>query len=404
MRTTTALAARMSKLLANLHPPSPLTAQEGQRLLNVLQTSFKKELDAHHPNPRQFVQEDHAIPTGNLSTSSYATSAHFGSILSHSILGNLEGLQTKQDALRKFDQLVAESRIDTARLTSLMKWYNQAVQGDGGVVSSERLGDKLNTWLLSTNHTAREQFFLDGHSLGIAIAMLNHEKNESILWNWLRTVYERQTIDASLQSKQWLHVEDILVSALMRLAISHNDLNEATAQFNQACAYRLSSGRADPRLQSNSSAEHNVPMISAGRRLASAIIYHRLNHGIDVDLFSTALECLPSWLIDPATSKAFCTLYHPSQPSAKPLYRHLKTESQAALLVQRQEKASPTSRKTVMTALLDASKLQLEQGKRAQASFLLDFAIDHYPDFLPPREKKEVEPQLELSFTFAPGI
>lgn len=407
MKTTNALSARMRQLLANLHPPSPPTAREGQQLLNVLQSSFKRQLDAEHPNPLQSNLKDaehHAIPATRESATSHATTSYFGSILAHPVLGTLEGLRTKQDAIAKFDRLVAESQVDSERLAGLIKWYNRETLVTGTVHDGETLGTRLNAWLHSTDTAAREQFFLNESTLKAALEMLIAENNEATIWNWLRMVYERQLIKATLKSQAWLHVEDRLVSSLMRMAILRNDLNEAAQQFNQACQYRLTSGRANPATTSQNKLTKlpSNPLYISGRRLASSIIFYRHGHNIDTDSFSTLLDHVPSWTASPECSRFFIKLYHPTLPSARSLFYHLK-DGQADQLIQRQRSASKTSRKAVMTAILDASKLSLDQGSRAQATFLLDFAIHNYPDFLPPREVEEVEPQLELSFNFAPG-
>lgn len=387
----------MQQFLANLHPPSPPTTKEGQELLNVLQTSFRKQLDARHPSPFQHQRTSHnedAIPISRESTSSHATTSYFGSVLAHPILGSLDGLHNKEDAVIKFDRMIAESRVDTTRLFSLIKWYNNKIKSPGHVADGETFGEKLNTWLHTTNSHAREDFFLDPSGLRAAIDMLASEGNESVLWKWLRMIYERDSINSDLHSESWLHVEDQLVSGIMRLAILRNDLNDAAQQFISACRYRLQSGRADPL---------TTPLLVSGKRLASSIIYHRYKHNISSDLFSSAMTYLPSWSSGPETSSAFCALYDPVQPSSKPLLHHLKNKSEANTLTSRQQRASRSSRKAVMTAMLDASKLSLDQGSKIQAAFFLNFAIDSYPDYLPPRQQEEVEPQLEIYLNVVPG-
>lgn len=381
----------MRQLLNNLHPPSPPTAQENRQLLNVLQSSFKRQLDARHPNPLATTQNDHSIPMHRDSVSAHATATHMRSLLAHPIIGSLTGLHDRNDAVAKFDRLIAESPVDLSKLAGLIQWYSRATKAEGTTASEDTLGTKLNAWLLSADDTIRSEFFLNEGTLIAALRMLYAESNESVLWKWLGTVYERESLDTTLQSKQWLRVEDWLVSTLIRMAISRGYINEAAQQYVQACQYKLDSGRV-------SSSRDTTSMTISGNRLASSIIFLRHNHGITPILFSESLRFLPSASTNPETSYIFCSIYSPTAPSADALYSNLRHQSD--MLLVRQRKASPTSRKTILTALLDASRLSLDQGKRTQAAFLLDFAIDNYPDHIPARQKSEVEPQLQLSFDF----
>lgn len=393
MKASTALSTRVRQLLASLHPPSPPTAQESRQLLNVLQSSFKRELDARHPNPLITVKDDHNIPIDRDVASAHATATHLNGILANSILGSLDGLHDENSAVSKFNKLAAESRIDVSRLAGLLKWHSRVLKS-AGATPETAFGTRLDDWLSSSDASTRNEFFLNQDVLNAALLMLYAETNESILWKWLGMVYKRESINTTLQSEQWLSVEDRLVSFLMRIAISRGDTNDAAHQYLQACQYRIQSGRV-------TSTETEINMRSSGNRLASTIVFLRHTHGVTTDLFSKVYKYLPLWKTAPEISQAFCVLYSPTAPTAQMLYTNLRTDPDT--LIARQKKASSVSRKAVMTALLDASKLSLDQGKRTQAAFLLDFAIDNYRDYLPARQVREIEPQLELSLNFVPG-
>ncbi|KAJ9655475.1 hypothetical protein H2198_005661 [Neophaeococcomyces mojaviensis] len=406
MKTTTALLSHVQKLLARLHPPSPPTAEEGQQLLKVLQSSFRKQLDAEHPHPFKPSSKDtsgHDIPAGRGSAPLWATSHHFGSVLAHPILASTDGTVTKHNAARSLDRLIAESQADVARLIVLLQQHKRELRVSGGLGNDTAFGNKLDDWMNSTDRQSRESFLLNDLALRSALDIFVKEKNEIILWSWLCLVYERKLIHAQLTSKKWLHVEDYLVSRLMGLAIQRHDLDDAAQQFLHACRYRESSGRANPSLHTSRPGLQHTLMTNSAQRLASAIIFHRNQHGISAEAFDDLMKYLPEWTPNPTTSDAFCMVYHPSKPSADLLYDFLQRQSAATVLSERQKSARPTSRRATMTAILDASKLSLGQKKKSQASFLLDFAIDNYPDYLPPRQTDAVEPQLETSFNFVPG-
>lgn len=398
----------MQQLLASLHPPSPPTAREGQQLLTVLQTSFQKRLDEQHPNPsrgRCDPHDKHDVPIARESASSYATANYLGSILSHPAIGVANPLKTEQDVINSFEQLLSEDKLTPATLVLLVKRYMLA-RRHGKAETGASFGDRLDIWMHSTDQSTRKTFLLDRHFLNNATAMLVNEMNEAVLWKWLRLVYERKLVDASLKDRWWLSVEDRLVSTIMRVAIRRGHLEDAALQFIQACQYRVDSGRGSPSfLAAKFNASNHDSMVTSAMVLASAIIYRRHQHGIPADLFATLPQFLLGWShkAGPEFSHTFCNIYNPVKPDAKGLFNHLKKEAQAQILIDRQATASATSRKSVMTALLDASEVALDQGHRHEASFLLEFAIDHYPDYLPPRETRRVEDQLEMSFNFAPG-
>lgn len=399
MKKSGVLAARAHRLIAAIHPHNPPTAKESQQILSVLQTSFKKRLDDQYPPPRKPSSKSsilYDIPTCHANSSSQATSDYFGSLLNHPILSQSNERFTKKDALSRFDQLMAESRVDLNHLTEIMRQHMREI------TPVSNLSGRLDTWLQLTDKASREAFFTTKPALRTAVDIVTKENHEGLLWKWLEVVYARTLVSGNLTSRDWLGVEDFLVSRLMRFAIQRHNLSEATEQFIQACRYRGSSARGNPSLYDTKPGLPSAPMSISAKRLTSAIIFHRSRHDISADSFDQMLRYVAAWTPDPTASGAFCALYHPTRPSGDPLYDFLRQNSTAEVLTKVQKNARPGNRRAVMTAILDASKISLAVGKRPQASFLLNFAIDQYPEYLPPRKVDADEPQLE-TFLFAPG-
>lgn len=411
MKTTNVLASSMRRLLANLHPPAPLTAREGQQLLNVLQKSFSNRLDEQHPAPSQHefwpkALDQNDIPISTQSTSSYATNTHMGSILANPVLGSVDGLYAKKDAISTFDKLVSGSQVDLPHLTGLLRIYTRGLKkGAQSRQHGERLGDRLNSWLHVTDRSMRESFLLNKETIRAALDLFFAERNEAVLWTWLRLVYERRLIQADVTSVEWLRVEDLLVSTLMRLSIRRGDNADAAQQFLEACRYRLDSGRLVPsKHETGPESKSPYPaMKESSNRLAAAIMFHRHRHGIGSDLFKTVLEYLPAHQINPIQNYEFCVIYSPDHPTAKELHETLNNERHAQQLIHSLAAAKPENRKIVMTSLLDASKVSIDQGWRNRASFLLNFAIDNFPDYLPARENARLEPEIDRYLEIIPG-
>lgn len=402
MRTTNALATSMRRLLANLHPPSPPTAKEGQQLLSVLQKSFKSRLDEQHPAPSQhdfwpksFDQSD--IPVTTQSTSSHATNTHLSAILTNPILGSSDALHMRKDAIFRFDKLVSAPEVDLPHLTALIKVHSQGLKaGTQQRQHGERLGDRLNSWLHVTDRASREAFLLNKSTRQAALDLFYKEGNESVMWTWLRLVYERRLIQADITSAQWLDVEDFLVSNIMRLSIQRQDLADAAQQYLEACRYRFDSGRWD-------TSKTYQSMLHSSSRLASAILFHRHQHGIDSTLFKNILQYLPSRIARQTLNFDFCSIYSPENPTARGIWETIKDPNSAQRLTQNLAAQYPHTRKVVMTSLLDAAKVALDEGKGRQASGILDFAIDHFPEYLPAREKEQIGPEIERYLDFVPA-
>lgn len=397
----------MRRLLANLHPPSPPTARESQQLLNVLQTSFKSRLDEKHPAPSHHdfwpkIVDGDDIPIQTSSTSSHATNSYMSSILASPVIGALDGRPANETAISRFEKLVAEPELDHARLAGLLHRYNRE-RRTGQRLDAESLSDRLNSWIHITDRRTRENFLLSLSTRTAALDLFHRESRETILWTWLRLVYERQLVQAPLSSVEWLEVEDQLVSRIMRLSIRKHGVSDAARQFFAACRYRVESGRGDPirHISSSPSEDPSRPLISSGKRLASAILFHRHKHGIEPILFQEILQYLPSVSVSTILSSAFCAIYNPDKPSAADLYAMLKHSYFSSVFSNDLEKS--TSRKVVMIAMLDAAKVALDQGKSKQASFILDSAIERFPEVLPARRMEEPEPEIERYLHLIPG-
>lgn len=303
----------------------------------------------------------------------------------------------RKDAIFRFDKLVSAPELDLPHLTALIKVHSQGLKaGTQQRQHGERLGDRLNSWLHVTDRASREAFLLNKSTRQAALDLFYKEGNESVMWTWLRLVYERRLIQADITSAQWLDVEDFLVSNIMRLSIQRQDLADAAQQYLEACRYRFNSGRWD-------TSKTYQSMLHSSSRLASAILFHRHQHGIDSTLFKNILQYLPSRIARQTLNFDFCSIYSPENPTARGIWETIKDPNSAQRLTQNLAAQYPHTRKVVMTSLLDAAKVALDEGKGRQASGILDFAIDHFPEYLPAREKEQIGPEIERYLDFVPA-
>lgn len=389
MKTTTALSARMRQFLANLHPPSPPTHQEGRELIGLLQTSFKRQLDFNHPAPRvPDVVDGQNIPLKDEIIIAQANQ-HLQWILNHPLVDSPNS--RSRSILAAWDAAYAENRLALPLMRSLLSAYlfDLKAQRHSKSVDSKNcdsLSSRLNAWLYGASHTDRDNFFLFTHVLlKPAIEVLTFENQESLIWNWLRIVYERLLIRAELSDTRWLAVEDTIVSLLMRNAIHRGDNAEAAAHFVQAAQYRMTSGRTAPVPTQHDSDTHHYALTESWKRLGALIIYNRAVHEIPSDIFTSAMKYAMPFQEAPSSASEFCMIYHPDPELAshKPLVAALRDKAGRASFLATQKTASKPARQALLTCLEDAAQICQEKGHRRDAVTLLTFAHETYKDLIP---------------------
>lgn len=393
MKTTAVLSARMRQFLANLHPPSPPTQQEGRELIGLLQTSFKRQLDFNHPAPRApDVVDGQNIPLKDEVIIAQANQ-HLQWILNHPLVDSPNS--RSRNILSAWDAAYAENRLALPLMRSLLSAYlfDLKAQRHSKSIDSQNcdsLSSRLNAWLYGASHTDRDNFFLFTHViLKPAIEVLTFENQESLIWNWLRIVYERLLIRAELSDTRWLAVEDTIVSLLMRNAIHRGDNAEAAAHFVQAAQYRMTSGRTAPVPTQHDSDTYHYALTESWKRLGALIIYNRSSHDIPADIFDSAMKYAMPFQEAPSSALEFCMIYHPDPELAshQPLVAALRNKANRAVFLTTQKTASKPARQALLTCLEDAAQSCQEKGNRKEAASLLNFAHETYKDLLPPGKK-----------------
>ena len=73
----------LKNLISKIHPQLPLNARESDQLLNVLKTSFRKQLDVVHPTEEQRAVKANSSVTSKACSSHLSTTRHLDDILSN---------------------------------------------------------------------------------------------------------------------------------------------------------------------------------------------------------------------------------------------------------------------------------------------------------------------------------
>jgi hypothetical protein len=383
MRATTTLLLR--DLLSKLHPPAPTTAVESQRLLKLLDGSFRKRLDEAHPPLTAHRGEEQDQPT--LAEPSRPAAAHIDSILHHPLLEakihHYDGLSSilktpssdpKQSPIEDFDYLLRYDQLTFSDLQRIARHYICSSRHGPALNRGQKLADRIAAWIASEEAPVKAAFLASPGVLLDIIPVMYADSREEVVWGWLRSLYQQETPN--------LDTEDCLISEMMRASIKNGNLSDAAQQFVQASHYRYQSRHVSVIMERTYSNQQYRPLLSSWKRISSAILSRRISHSISASNFDHLLRYAIPFSYHRVITRPFLELYHPTNPSAEALYVALRTPAFFTKWNTWHSKHR-ILHKTFLVSILDAAQLALSQQGTRQAQFFLSFTETHWPEFLP---------------------
>ena len=397
MRATTALL--LKELISKLHPPSPITPRESQKLLRLLNTSFQRRLDDLHPSPRLH-QEDES-PHGRVPlVSSREPDPHLHSVLHHPLLEPNVAKPTENSKLRAaqiFREAVRDTRVSPQLIHSCCRRYLEGVKRSEAVPSDSLLGVKIAAWLSSVSDSTRCEILTNTRLLPDLIYVMYADGKEGEVWDWLSTVYKRMWGDPDARPPDivdLLDVEDSFVCAMAQAPIRLGALEDAVQQFIQASKYRVQSRRGNVRPNVNDELSYR-PLLKSWRRIAAAILFKRRAHGISPSAFNELLGLSIPFTAHPTISKGFMMLYHPEARTSEVLYQELRSEVDRQCWASWCRTSSHAMRKALLLAILDAAELSLTHQRPEESQFFLDLAQAQWPKIFKIAESTQPAKRLE---------
>ena len=186
-------------LVSKIHPQLPLNPRESQKLLSLLKSSFRQQLDREHPVV--------------LSESRHATDDHLQSILKNPLfeaeprkrrlssdLSNGSQLGRTQELLeRPLDYFKAQviagtATLDTAEACLSVQFDKLSVPfGPSSKVSvrSSDTGSIILSWLWSSGLAESKAFLQNERFMGLLMPFLVVEGRGDLVWRWLMQLQPR---------------------------------------------------------------------------------------------------------------------------------------------------------------------------------------------------------------------
>lgn len=188
-------------MLPSIHYPLPLTRKESQKLLDVLKSSFREDLEQEHGSPQDGARQPrqrHRRPTDR----------HLDAILSNPLFSyNKEKCTSVAASLRDpmdtFDAAVAKGMMTLAAAEGCLKAKRQQIIGSGAIsvrdaMAASGAGIRVVRWLRASGHERRLSFFASRGLIGELVPFMEAEGLSELAWSWL----ERMAADPTLEKGQ----------------------------------------------------------------------------------------------------------------------------------------------------------------------------------------------------------
>ncbi|KAK2626595.1 hypothetical protein QTJ16_003770 [Diplocarpon rosae] len=243
-----------------IHQPLPLTPRELKQLLNLLTTSFRKQLDTEHPviRPAYAPTPSHGQhPTRRRRHSlsdldKNPTDRHMHSVLTNplfNLMPRAEGARpvSLRAPMDLFDQAVAKGMMTTSLATILLRAVKSEITKScspdvwAGMKESAA-GLKVLKWLVSSGSTNNIEFLDDEVFTSFLMQFLVAEGLQEAAWTWIKKLLARLPALALLSGKEFTEAQKKVVGPLVLLIRAEalddtRDLDAAYLSLSRAAGY-----------------------------------------------------------------------------------------------------------------------------------------------------------------------
>ncbi len=404
-QSTQCLAFRTITFLGHfkVHPPLPLTPRESTQLLNLLTTSFRRQLDREHGT---VVSEGGANDKSSASFSSSKlapgkhrrhsqsrsdvrppTDRHLHSILTNPLFRDVEKesdtrSQQLRDPMEIFDEACAKGFMKVEYAAACLKAKKRKILQSSALSVRDAMklsgaGSKTLNWMLSSGVANDSSFLEDKAFSEILVDFLVAEGQQSVIWTWLETLALKIS-SADTKPATIPPVRD--ASNLLYYLVKAQTCGSASLDV----AFR-SLGRAENML-SGLPYKYRHVLRGAGEYLYKEIVNHHASYSASSpDMFDLYLSIVPRLLsFKNETALPNLLLYHPTKPDAKPALKYLEKAKKTASAGSDSEdqrvvlRASHYNETRTIYLGLNTARFLLERGLHNKANWVMNFLEETY--------------------------
>jgi len=385
-----------------IHPPLPLSPRESTQLLNLLTTSFRRQLDREHGtagseagannkatatvSPSKLAPLKHRRYSQSNSDARFPTDRHLNSILTNPLFKNVvkeseSSSQQLRDPMEIFDEACGKGFMKLEYAAACLKAKKRKIVKSSVLsvrdgMKSSGAGSKTLKWMFSSG-IANESLFLEDEAFSeILVEFLVAEGRQSVVWSWLDTLFSKIS-SAGTKPATVAPVKDAahLLYFLVKAETSGSEsLDNAFSSL----------GRAENML-SRLRYEFRPVLKRTSEYLFWKIVHQHASHSVSSpEMFDLFLSIVQRLSFRHKTAWSNLLLYHPTKPDAKPALNCLEkakkiastssdAEAQRVLLRENNYYDSRT-----IYLGLDTARFLLERDQHTQAHWVMNFLHKTY--------------------------
>ncbi|KAK1985026.1 hypothetical protein LZ30DRAFT_584921 [Colletotrichum cereale] len=204
---TTKPLSSIKNAIPSIHQPLPLSPRESKKLLNVLKTSFRQNLDKEHGYAPENADSPASKAASKHSSTSHdahhrPTDRHLRAILSNplfksGIQPNSVAFAAPRDPMDVFDEAVSRGMMTRKAATGCLRTKRQQILQSSALSVSDAMmasaaGLRVVQWLRASGKERTLDFLRDPHFVHELVPFMVAEGLEEVAWVWADRVVQSE--------------------------------------------------------------------------------------------------------------------------------------------------------------------------------------------------------------------
>ena len=352
---------RFPSLASKIHPPLTLNPRETQKLLSLMRTSFRQNLDNAQPDS---VRREERI-----------LDQHFLSILSNPQLNHKPHTRVRSKSTGDVERSIVHFKDQIAAGTATIASAKDAIANEKA--SNSELLPSILQWLWSSGATRTMEFATDSEFSGLLIPLMIKEDVETTVWSWMQKL-QHNIFNVGFEARvNVLAYRNILFNLVRTKLLVEDTFQSGIIAFLEATVNLL---------ETIPNSSHRVQDLVrvAGRHVSFHLTTKQRKSPLDPRLYDSFIRSVEIWeTYHPHAdyTRAYLNVRHPLKPSAVSAVEYLKTwnsidkKTESAV----EEKLSPQIKRRISYLSLDAAQLLLKQDNLQDSGWIMQFLSTRWP-------------------------